>query len=98
MQHNEAEQREANCLMYRQQLLSQRSILLDQGWQLTDEEQVYVIATSACLQESQNRLRQEERVEGVFACHRCDLHCRGHVAGPTTRLGRVTPDETPHCQ
>jgi hypothetical protein len=51
-----------------QQLSGQRAILVDHAWQLTDEEQVHVIAMRVCLQKSQNRLRQEERVESVFAC------------------------------
>jgi len=84
--------------MYGQQLLGERPILLDQGWQLTDEEQVHVIAMGARLQKPQNRLRQEERVEGVFTCHRRDSHCLGHVAGPVRILGEVTPDQTDHCQ
>jgi len=49
MNRYEAEQREANCLVYGQQLSSQGAILLDQSRQLTDEKQVHVIATSACL-------------------------------------------------
>jgi hypothetical protein len=38
MKRNEAKQQEADRLMYAQQLLSQRSILLDQGRQLTNKE------------------------------------------------------------
>jgi len=73
--------------MYGQQLLASGD-LLDQGWQLTDEEQVHVIAMGTRLQKPQNRLRQEERVEGVFACHRRDSHCLGHVAGPVRNLAK----------
>jgi hypothetical protein len=57
MKCNEAEQGKADSLMGAQQLLRERPILLDQRRQLSDEEQVHVIAMSVSLQNSQNRLR-----------------------------------------
>ena len=98
MKRNEAEQREANELMYRQQLLRQRAILLDQRRQLPEEKQVHMVAVSARLQKPQDRLGQEERVECVFACLRGDLHGGRHIAGPIGILGEATPDQSNQCQ
>ena len=60
MKCNEAEQREADSLMYAQQLLRERPILLDQRRKLSDEEEVHLITMSVRLQDSQNRLHQEK--------------------------------------
>src|SRR6202041_2974267 len=97
MKRNEAEQKEAESPMYAQQLVGERSILLDQRWQLSDEEQVHVIAMSVRLQNAQNRLRQEQGVERVFACHCRDSHGLGHVARPIRIFGKVTPRKAEQC-
>src|SRR3984885_12677664 len=97
MKGDEAEQAKADSLMYGQQLSRERPIHLDQRRQLSDEEQVHAITMSVGLQNSQNRLRQEEGIEGVFAGHRYDSHCLGHVARPIRIFGRVTPRQAEQC-
>jgi hypothetical protein len=67
MKRNEAEQGNADSLVYGQQLLCEGPILFDQRRQLSDEEQVRAITMRFSLQNSENRPRQEEGIEGVFA-------------------------------
>src|SRR5258708_17896939 len=97
MKRNESEQSESERLVCGQELLRKRAIFPNQRWQLSDEEEVHVITMSVRLQNSQNWLRQEEGVEGVFACHRRDSHCLGHVARPIRIFGKVTPYQAKQC-
>src|ERR1700683_217891 len=97
MQCNEAEQGEAENLMYAQQFVRERSILLNQSWQLSDEEQINVITVRVRLQNSENRLRQKQGVKRVFACHCRDSHALGHIARPIRIFGKLTPCQAEQC-
>src|ERR1700730_15748496 len=94
MKRNQAEEKQPDYHVHRQELLREWAVLADQGRQLAQEEQVHPVAVSIGLEEAQDRLGQQEGVERVFAPLRREPHRLRHVSGPIGKARELAPNET----
>ena len=58
MKRNQAEEKEPDCLVHRQELLRERTVLADQRRQPAEEEQINPVAVGIGLEEPKDRLDQ----------------------------------------
>ena len=93
MKGHQTEEKEPDYFVRLQELPGEQAVLADQGWQLTEEEQVRSIAVRVAVEEPEHRLDQQEGIKSVFAPMRREPHQLRHVGGPIGEVRELAPNE-----
>ena len=92
VQRNQRKKQEPGQPVRLEQLAGDRAVRRDQRRQPAEQEEIDPVPARIGLQEPEDGLQQQERVERLLACPRRHAHQRGHVL----RKGRVRRESPPH--
>src|SRR6516165_1339243 len=90
---NQREEKEPDRLVNLQELLREWAVPADQRRQVAQEEQVHPVPVRVSVEEPEDRLGQQEGVEGVFAPLRRVPHRLRHVSGPVGEARELAPNQ-----